>query len=67
MGFDRSVGVCQLKKRKDALDGRKKMTMSSTGNNAGDEPLPNMLEALDSVPSPAKLINWLIKKFRQYE
>lgn len=57
MDFDRSVGVCQLKKRKDALDGRKKINMSSSENNAADEPLPNMLEALDSVPGTAELIN----------
>lgn len=57
MGFDRSVGVCQLKKRKDALDGGKKINMSSAGNHAVDEPLPSMLEALDSVPGTAKLIN----------
>lgn len=34
VGFDRSVGVCQLKKRKDALDGGKGINISSIENNA---------------------------------
>lgn len=38
VGFDRSVGVCQLKKRKDALDGGKGINISSIENNAVARP-----------------------------